>query len=154
VKLPVSKDWMTHTEAAGSEGTVNVTITEMGSSVWVRQNWTGGDGSMSGTEIITIVPYQEIGDLEMRMQAWGGRRWSLSVQSANPNGFPQSIKSPERTTAARSYPAVDLKTSEKFLYLDFSNPSEAQDAYTYFLYHKERGLYPVRFDSEAVFPAY
>jgi hypothetical protein len=141
VKLPVSKDWMFHTEAAGSEGTVNVTITEMGSSVWVRQNWTGGDGSMSGTEIITIVPYLDIGDLEMRVPAWGnGQRWSLSVQSANPNGFPQSVKSPERTTAARTYRAVDLKTSEKFLYLEFSNPSDAQDAYTYFLYHKERGL--------------
>jgi hypothetical protein len=140
VKLPVSKDWMSHTEAAGREGTVNVTITEMGSSVWVRQNWTGGDGSMSGTEIITIVPYQDIGDLGIRMLAWGnGQRWSFSVQSANPNGFPQSVKSPERTTAARTYPPVDLKTSERFLYLEFSNPSAAQDAYTYFLYHKERG---------------
>jgi hypothetical protein len=141
VKLPVRKDWMSHTEAAGSEGTVNVTITEMGSSVWVRQNWAGGDGSMSGTEIITIVPYQDIGDLEMRVPAWGnGQRWSLSVQSANPNAFPQSVKSPERTTAARTYRAVDLKTSERFLYLEFSNPSDAQDAYIYFLYHKERGL--------------
>jgi len=141
VKLPVRKDWITHTESAGREGTVNVTITEMGSSAWVRQNWTGGDGSMSGTEIITIVPYQDIGDLEIRMLAWGnGQRWSLSIEPAKPNGFPQSVKSPERRTATRTYPAVDLKTSEKLLYLEFSNPSEAQDAYTYFLYHKERGL--------------
>jgi len=141
VKLPVSKDWLTHTEPAGREGTVNVTITEMGSSAWVRQNWTGGDGSMSGTEIITIVPYQDIGNLDIRLLDWGnGQRWSLSIQPANPNGFPQSVKSPERTTATRTYPAVNLKTSEEFLYLEFSNPGEAQDAYTYFLYHKERGL--------------
>ncbi len=141
VKLPVSRNWMTHTEAAGSEGIVHVTITEMGSSAWVRQTWTGGDGSMSGTEIITILPYQDIGDLDIRMLSWGKQqRWSLSIQPANPNGFPQSVKSPERTTARRTYPAVDLKTSEKFLDLEFSSPSEAQDAYTYFLYHKERGL--------------
>lgn len=141
VRLPVSKDWMTHTEAAGREGTVNVTITEMGSNAWVRQNWTGGDGSMSGTEIVTIIPYQDIGDLNMRMLDWGtGQRWSLCIQPANLNGFPQSVKSPDRTTAKRTYPAVDIKTSEEFLFLEFSNPSEAQDAYAYFLYHKQRGL--------------
>jgi hypothetical protein len=141
VKLPASKDWMTHTEAAGREGTVHVAVTEMGSSAWVRQNWTGGDGSMSGTEIITIVPYQDIGDVNIRMLSWGnGQRWSLSVEPANLKGFPQSVKSPERTTATRTYPAVNLKTSEEFLFLEFSNPSEAQDAYAYFLYHKQRGL--------------
>jgi hypothetical protein len=141
VRLPVRKDWMTHTEAAGREGTVNVTVTEMVSSAWVRQNWTGGDGSMSGTEIVTIIPYQDIGDLNLRTLDWGnGQRWSLSIQPANPNGFSQSVKSPERTTAKRSYPAVDIKTSEKFLFLEFSNSSDAQDAYAYFRYHKERGL--------------
>jgi hypothetical protein len=141
VRLPVSKDWMTHTEAAGREGTVNVTITEMGSSAWVRQNWTGGDGSMSGTKIITIIPYQDIGDLNIRMLDWGNeQRWSLCIRPANPNRFSQSIKSPERTTAKRTYPAVDTNTSEEFLFLDFSNSREAQDAYAYFLYHKQRGL--------------
>jgi hypothetical protein len=141
VKLPVSKDWMSHTETAGREGTVHVAVTEMGSSAWVRQNWTGGDGSMSGTEIITIVPYQDIGDVNIRTLAWGnGQRWSLSIEPASRKGFPQSIKSPERATASRTYPAVDLKTSEEYLFLEFSNPRDAQDAYAYFLYHKERGL--------------
>lgn len=141
VKLPFRKDWMTHTEAAGSDGTINVSITEIGPSASVQQNWTGGDGRMSGTEIVTIVPYQDIGDLNIRVLNWGtGQRWSLSIQPANTNGFTQSIESPERRTAKRTYPAVDVKTSEKFLFLEFSNPVDAQDAYAYFLYHKQRGL--------------
>ena len=141
VKLPVSKDWMTHTERAGREGTINVTVTEVGSSAWVQQSWTGGDGGMSGTKIITIVPYQHIGSLDVGVLRWGNdQRWTLQIEPANPNGFPQSVTSPKRTTATRTYPAVNLKTSEEFLHLEFSSPSEAQDAYAFFLYHKERGI--------------
>ncbi len=141
VKLPVSKDWMTHTESAGSDGTINVTVTEIGSSAWVEQSWTGGDGSMSGTKIITIVPYQVIGTLDIWTPRLGNdQRWTLRIKPANPSGFPQSVTSPERATAKRTYPAVDLKTSGGSVYLEFSNTREAQDAYAFFLYHRERGI--------------
>ncbi len=118
-----------------------MTITEMGSSAWIQQSWTGGDGSMSGTKIITIVPYQDIGTLDVWMPGLGNdQRWTLRIQPANPNGFPQSVTSPERASATRTYPAVNLKTNEESVYLEFSNTREAQDAYAFFLYHKERGI--------------
>src|SRR5260370_1098309 len=53
VKLPVSKDWMTHTESAGRDGQINATATEIGSRACVEQSWTGGAGSTAGTTIIT-----------------------------------------------------------------------------------------------------
>jgi hypothetical protein len=141
VKLPTSKDWMTQTEFAGRDGTINVTVTEMGSSVWVQQSWTGGDGSMAGTKIITIVPYQDIGTLDIWMPHLGNdQRWTLHIQPANRNGFPQSVTSPERVTSKRTYPAVNLKTSGESVYLEFSNTREAQEAYAFFLYHKQRGI--------------
>ncbi len=141
VKLPTSKDWMTQTEFAGKDGTINVTVTEMGSSAWVQQSWTGGDGSMAGTKVITIVPYQDIGTLDIWMPHSGNdQRWTLHIQPANRNGFPQSITSPERVTSKRTYPAVNLKTSGESVYLEFSNTREAQEAYAFFLYHKQRGI--------------
>ncbi len=141
VKLPVSKDWMTHTESEGRDGTINVTVTEVGSSAWIQQSWTGGDGSMSGTKIITIVPYQDIGTLDVWMPRLGNdKRWTLLIQPANPNGFSQSVTSPKRASGTRTYPAVNLKTTGESVYLEFSNTREAQDAYAFFLYHKERGI--------------
>ena len=141
VKLPVSRDWMTHTERAGRDGTVTVTVTEMGSSAWIQQSWSGGDGSMAGTKFITIVPYQEIGNLDIETERLGNdQRWTVRIQPATQNGFPQRVTSPERTTATRTYRAINLKTTEESLYLEFSSPSEAQTAYVFFLYHKERGM--------------
>jgi hypothetical protein len=140
VKLPANKDWMKQTQFAGRDGTINVTITEMGSSAWVQQSWTGGDGSMAGTKIITIVPYQDIGTLDIWMPHLGNdQRWTLHIQPANRNGFRQSVTSPERVTSKRTYPAVDLKTSGESVYLEFSNTRDAQEAYAFFLYHKQRG---------------
>jgi hypothetical protein len=140
VKLPVSKSWMTHTEQAGKDGTINVTVAEVGSSAWIQQNWTGGDGSMTGTKIITIVPYQDIGTIDIEVSRWERNpHWTVRIHPANSNGFPQSVTSPERVTAKRTYRAVDLKTTEGFLYLEFTDPTDAQDAYAFFLYHKERG---------------
>jgi hypothetical protein len=140
VKLPASKDWMTQNEFAGRDGTINVRVTEIGSSAWVEQSWTGGDGSMTGTKIITIVPYQDIGSLDIWMPHLGNdQRWTLHIQPANRNGFRQSVTSPERVTSKRTYPAVDLKTSGESVYLEFSNSRDAQEAYAFFLYHKERG---------------
>jgi hypothetical protein len=140
VKLPASKDWMTQTEFAGRDGTIHVRVTEIGSSAWVEQSWTGGDGSMAGTKIITIVPYQDIGALDIWMPHLGkDQRWTLHIQPANRNGFRQSVTSPERVTSKRTYPSVDLKTNGESVYLEFSNTRDAQEAYAFFLYHKERG---------------
>jgi hypothetical protein len=140
VKLPVDKDWMKQTEFAGRDGTINVTVTEIGSSAWVQQSWTGGDGSMAGTKIITIVPYQDIGTLDVWMPHLGNdERWTLHIQPANRNGFLQSVTSPERVTSKRTYPAVNLKTSGESVYLEFSDSRQAHEAYAFFLYHKERG---------------
>jgi hypothetical protein len=140
VKLPVSKDWMIHNETGGSDGTINVTVKEIDSSSWVQQSWTGGDGSMTGTKVITIVPYQDIGSLDISIRHWGNNpRWTLCIHPVNSKRFLQSVTSPERHTAKRTYPAVDLRTTEGSIYLDFSNPSDAQDAYAFFLHHKERG---------------
>jgi hypothetical protein len=140
VKLPANKDWMTQTEFAGRDGTINVKVAEIGSSAWVEQSWTGGDGSMTGTKIITIVPYQDIGALDIWMPHLGNdQRWTLHIQPANRNGFRQSVTSPERVTSKRTYPAVNLKTSGESVYLEFSDTREAQEAYAFFLYHKQRG---------------
>jgi len=141
VKLPVSRNWMTQTENGGRDGTIAVTIREIGSSAWVQESWSGGDGSMSGTNVITIVPYQDIGSLDVWVSTLGkSPAWTLRIQPANANEFRQSFTSPERMTAIRSYPAVDLKTSEGHLLLKFSNATDAQDAYAFFLYHKQRGM--------------
>lgn len=141
VRLPLSKDWMTHSEPAGRDGTIDVTVAEMGSTAWVQQTWRGGDGAMAGTKIITIVPYQKIGNLAVEAPHIGNdQRWTVRIEPADPSGFPQSVTSPERITATRTYGAVNLKANEEFLFLEFSNPGDAQNAYTFFLYHKERGM--------------
>jgi len=140
VKLPASTNWMIHTESGGSDGTINVAVKEIDSSAWVQQSWTGGDGSMTGTKVISIVPYQDIGPLDIWMRHWGkDPRWTLCIHPANSKRFLQSLTSPERHTAKRTYPAVDVKTTEGALYLEFSNASDAQDAYAFFLYQKQRG---------------
>lgn len=140
VRLPDSKNWMAHTEFAGRDGTIHVTVKEIGSTAWVEQTWTDGDGSMTGTKIISIVPFQEIGALYIQTQEWGrDRRWILRIEPVRPNAFPESVTSPKRITPRRTYPAVDLKTACQSVYLDFSNSRDAQDAYAFFLFHKERG---------------
>ena len=141
VKLPSNKDWMSYSEFAGSEGTITCTVTEVGASARVQESWTGGDGTMSGTNIITIVPYENIGDVGVWATSFGSElRWTLHVESANHDGFPQTIRSPERATPKRTYPAVDLKSTVEAVFLDFTNPSELENAYAFFLYHKQRGM--------------
>lgn len=141
VKLPSNKDWMSYSEMAGNEGTITHTVTEIGESAWVQESWTGGDGSMSGTNIITIVPYQSIGSLEVWATSFGSEPgWTLHIESANHDGFPQSIVSPERATPKRTYPAVNLKSTDESVYLDFTNATELENAYAFFLFHKQRGM--------------
>jgi hypothetical protein len=138
VKLPRDSSWMSYSESGGKEGTIAVRVTEVGSSAWVQQAWSGGDGSMTGTNVITIVPFQDIGPVNVRISPVGAR-WTVSIESASSNGFPQTIKSPLRTTAARTYPEVDANSNAHSVYLEFTDPQQAQDAYAYFLFHKQRG---------------
>jgi hypothetical protein len=139
VKLPSGNDWMTQVQQQGNEGIVEVKVVEVGSAAWVQQSWTGGDGSMAGTVIVTIVPYQDIVTLDAWVES-PNHGWTVRIGSASANGFPQSVSSPERKVATRTYAAVDLKTTERYIYLEFPDPTNAQDAYTFFLYHKQRGL--------------
>jgi hypothetical protein len=44
-----------------------------------------------------------------------------------------------RNTPKRVLPAVNLTTTRNFVYFAFRDPAEAQDAYAYFLYHKQLG---------------
>ncbi len=139
VKLPASKAWMSRAERAGSDGTIQVEVMETGSGVSVQQTWTGGDGSMTGTVIITMIPYADIGKIGFESPARNADgRWTVRVQSAT-TPFPQTVDSPERKTARATFPAVHDTTTESFVYFVFANSVEAQDAYAYFLYHKQLG---------------
>jgi hypothetical protein len=140
VALPTNTDWMSQTAHEGSDGTVAVTVKEADSGVVVRQSWSGGDGRMSGTVVDTVIRYRDIGNLNVWLPLWAGQqRWTLHIEAASRRGFPQRLTSPERATPRHTYAPVDLTTSESSIYLEFSNPSDAQNAYAFFLYHRERG---------------
>ena len=139
VKLPTSNSWKFHREWAGSDGIIEVAVSEVGSGVRVQQTWTGGDGGMRGLVVLTTVPYEDIGDVELDGPGRsGGRAWTVRVGSAG-SPFPETGTSPERKTAKGLLRAVNYETTVNFVYFDFSNPAEAQDAYVYFLYHQELG---------------
>src|SRR5215471_12888899 len=139
VKLPTSTTWMSHTEGAGRDGTIQVEVTEKGSGVSVQQSWTGGDGSMAGTVTITSIPFDDIGKVELRPRMEKGDETSTVFVQSGRDLFPETINSPVRHTPKRVLPAVNLTTTRNFVYFAFRNPAEAQDAYAYFLYRKQRG---------------
>jgi hypothetical protein len=140
VKLPTAKEWRSQTEYQGSDGTVETTIVEIGAAAWVRQAWSGGDGNMTGTVTVTVVPYQDIGSVEvMAPDRREPSKWTLNVRPAGRAGFLQSITNPARATSKRYFAPVDFMTNEPFLFLDFSTAGDAQDAYAFFLYHKQLG---------------
>jgi hypothetical protein len=94
---------MSHTERAGSDGIVQVEVMETGSGVAVQQTWTGGDGSMTGTVIISMIPYVDIGKIDLDPPTrTGDDRWTVRVQSAA-SRFPQTVNSPERKTARGTF---------------------------------------------------
>jgi hypothetical protein len=139
VRLPTSSTWMFHTERAGSDGTIEVEVTERGSGVSVQQTWTGGDGSMAGTVTVTTIPFDDVGKVELRPRMEEGDETSIVFVQAGRNFFPETLNSPLRNTPKRVLPAVNLTTTRNFVYFAFRNPAEAQDAYAYFLYHKQLG---------------
>lgn len=137
MKLPTSASWMSHMEEAGSDGTIQVEIREAGPAISVRQSWTGGDGSMAGTVIKTLIPFDNIGNVDLRPpRGRGDDTWAVRVQPAHAP-FPQTVTSPVRVTPRRVFPAVNLTTTESLLHLAFANPAEAGDAYAYLLYHEQ-----------------
>ena len=139
VKLPTNTTWMFQTERAGSDGTIQVEVTEKGSGASVQQTWTGGDGSMAGTVTVTTIPFDDIGKVELRPgMEEGDETWTVFVQSGR-SFFPEMTTSPLRKTLKRVLPAVNLTSERSFVYFAFRNPTEAQDAYAYFLYHQELG---------------
>jgi len=68
----------------------------------------------------------------------GDYTWTIRVHAAR-DSFAQKIDSPQRRTIKATFPAVNYATTESFLYFDFLESAEAQDAYAYFLYHKQLG---------------
>ena len=139
VKLPAGNAWMSHTEWAGSDGTIQVAITEAGPAVLVHQSWTGGDGSMAGTVVVTIVPFDHIGRIHFHgPMGIGDDTWTVVVESAHAS-FPETLNSPLRQRAMRVLPAVHVTTSTNSVSFAFADPVEARDAYAYFLYHQQLG---------------
>jgi hypothetical protein len=139
VKLPSSKIWMSQTENAGRDGTKEIAITEIASGVSVQERWTGGDGSMAGTSILTTIPYDDIGTIDLVAPTpTYDDTWTVRVH-ANRAPFPQTIDSPQRRTTRGTFPAVNYATAEDSVYFAFPNSSDAQNAYAYFLYHEQLG---------------
>jgi hypothetical protein len=139
VKLPTSSAWMSHTEPAGSDGTIKVAISETGSGVAVEKSWTGGNGSMTGIFVLTIIPYKDIGSVHLQPPMRSeDNRWTIHLESAG-NRFTEILTSPERKTTTRIFRAVNYTSTNTFVYLAFFNSADAKNAYSYFLYHKQLG---------------
>ena len=139
VKLPSSKIWMSQRENGGRDGLKETAITEIGSGVSVEEKWTGGDGSMAGTIILTTIPYDDIGKIDLVPPVPAlDDTWTIRVHAARAP-FPQKIDSPQRRTIKKTFPAVNYTTTENSVYFVLLNSNDAQDAYAYFLYHKQLG---------------
>jgi len=139
VKLPTSTAWMSHTEAAGSDGTIRIEVTQIGPAVSVQQTWSSGDGGMAGTVIVTIVPFDDIGRIHFQHpMGIGDDTWTVVVESAH-GSFPETLNSPLRQRAMRVLPAVHATTTANSVYFTFADPVEARDAYAYFMYHQQLG---------------
>ena len=94
---------------------------------------------MTGTVIVTIIPFDDIGAIALDApREKGGDKWTVFVQPGR-NSFPETVDSPLRHTSKRMLPAVNLTTTRSLVYFTFHNPDEAQNAYVYFLYHKQLG---------------
>jgi hypothetical protein len=94
---------------------------------------------MNGTVILTTVPYDDIGkiDLVPPMPAYDNT-WTVRVHAGRAP-FSQKIDSPQRRTVKATFPAVNYATTETSVYFLFPNSADAQDAYAYFLYHEQLG---------------
>jgi len=139
VRLPTSNTWMFHTEGAGTDGTIQVEVAESALGVSVQQTWTGGDGTMAGTVIVTTIAFDNIGKVEFRPRMEKGDETSTVFVQSGRDFFPETINSPVRHSPKRMLPAVNLTTTSSSLYFTFRDRADAQNAYAYFLYHQEVG---------------
>src|SRR5258708_24709909 len=102
---------MSYAEWAGSDGTIQTAITEAGSTALVQQTWTGGGGRMTGTAVLTIIPFADIGSVEFDSPLRnGGDRWAVPVGLGGPRWFPQTITRPRRNTSRRIFLAINYTT--------------------------------------------
>jgi hypothetical protein len=139
VKLPSRKIWMSQSENAGRDGIKEIAITEIGSGVSVQERWTGGDGSMTGTTVLTTIPYDDIGAIDLVPPTPTYEdTWTVRVHAGDAP-FPEKVDSPQRRTIRATYPAVNYATTQDSVYFVYPNSRDAQDAYAYFLYHKQLG---------------
>ena len=105
----------------------------------VQESWTGGANRMAGTTVLTLVPFKDISRVAIEPPiVKGGGRWAVLIHSDR-SGFQEILTAPERQTPTRTLRAVNDATTKTLEYLAFSDPAEAQDAYAYFLYHKQLG---------------
>jgi len=94
---------------------------------------------MTGTVIVTIIPFDDIGRIDLRPPIEkGDETWTVSIEAGR-HFFPEAINSPLRHAPKRVLPAVDLATTRSLLWFVFGHHTEAQDAFAYFLYHKQLG---------------
>src|SRR5712692_2079679 len=68
----------------------------------------------------------------------GNSTWIVRVEFGQ-TPFPQTVNSPQRKIARAILPAVNYTTPERAVHFAFLNSVKAQDAYAYFLYHKQLG---------------
>jgi hypothetical protein len=94
---------------------------------------------MTGTVIVTIVPFDDIGRIYFRRPVGiGDGAWTVVVESAH-GSFPETLNSPLRHRAMRVFPAVLTTTTTNSVYFGFADPADARDAYAFFLYHQQLG---------------
>jgi hypothetical protein len=94
---------------------------------------------MTGTVVLTTIPYKSIGRVELEpSNRSSDDTWTVRVESAG-SSFPETWTNPERRTARGVFRSVNYKTMKNFVYLVFTSPAEARDAYAYFRYHQELG---------------
>jgi hypothetical protein len=126
VKLPADNAWMSQTERAGSDGTIQVAVTETASGVSVHKTWMGGDGGMTGAVILTTIPYDDIGNIDFECPTRvGDDKWTVRVHCAG-TSFPEALDSPQRTTARATFPAVHHATTKNAVYFVFLNPMKRE----------------------------
>src|SRR5258708_23980673 len=110
---------MPHRGAAGGEAALGVKFTRMDPAVSVQQTWSGGDGGMAGTVIVTIVPFDDIGRIHFHGPIGiGDDTLTVVVESAH-GSFPETLNSPLRHRAMRVLPPVHATTPAKSGHLTF-----------------------------------
>src|SRR5258708_13253756 len=57
VKLPTSTPWMSHTEAAGSDGIIRVDVTQIGPPLSLPQTFSGGNPRTSPPRVLPTLPF-------------------------------------------------------------------------------------------------